>query len=52
MSSFLFLLGYLVHIIWMDIEMGCEWSYSCGLVGFCLKDLFHIARRIFVRFPS
>ena len=32
--------------------MGGRWPYSCCFVGYCLQDLFNIARSILVVLPS
>ena len=32
--------------------MGGRWPCSCCFVGCCFQDLFNIARRILVQFPS
>ena len=51
MSSSLLLqpcLTRLVRLIWMVLEIGCRWSYSCCFVRCCFQNLFNIARRILV----
>ena len=40
---------YLNHLIWMVLEMGGEWPYSCCFVGCCFQDLFNIAHSILVQ---
>ena len=42
----------LVRLIWMVLEMGGRWPYSCCFVGCCFQDLFNIAFSILVQFPS
>ena len=29
------------HLIWMVLEMGGRWPYSCCFVGCCFQDLFN-----------
>ena len=41
-----------VCLIWMVLEMGGKCLYSCCFVGCCFQDLFNIACRILVQFPS
>ena len=41
-----------VCLIWMVLEMGDIWPYSCCFVGWCFQDLFNIVRSILVQFPS
>ena len=36
----------LVRLTWIVFVMGGRWPYSWYFVGFCLKDLFNIARSI------
>ena len=53
-SSFLLLhqcSSCLVHLIWMVLEIGGGWPYSCCFVG-CFQDLFNMTRRILAQFPS
>ena len=38
----------LVCLIWTIIVMGGRWRYSSYFVGWCLQDLFNIARSILV----
>ena len=42
----------LVRMIWMVLEMGGRWPYSCCLMGCCFQVLFNIARSILVQLPS
>ena len=42
----------LVCLIWMVLEMGRRWPYSCCFVGCCSQDLFNIARTILVQLSS
>ena len=42
----------LVHFIWIVLERGGKWAYSCCFVGCCFQDLFNIARSILVHFLS
>ena len=42
----------LVRLIWIVLEMGGRWTYSCCFVGCCFQDLFNMARSILVQFPS
>ena len=42
----------LVRLTWIVFVMGGRWPYSYCFVGFCLQDLFNIARSILVEFPS
>ena len=44
--------AFLVHLIWMVLEIGGRWPDSCHFMGCCCPDLFNIARRILVQFPS
>ena len=51
MSSSLLLqqcLACVVRLTWIVFLMGGKWSYSWCFVGFCLQDLFNIARSILV----
>ena len=32
--------GWLVHQIWMVLEMGSRWLYSCCFVGCCFQDIY------------
>ena len=41
-----------VHLIWMVLQMGGWWPYSCCFVGCCFQDLFNIAHSILVQFLS
>ena len=52
MSSFLLLqqCPACFCLIWMVLEMGGRWPYSCCLVGFCFHDLFNIICNILVHF--
>ena len=53
MSLFLLLQqcpAYIVHLIWMVLEMGGKWPYSYCFVGCCFLDLFSIAHSILVQF--
>ena len=55
MSSSLFLQQCpvcLFCLIWMVLEMGGKWPYSCYFVECYFKDLFNIAYSIFVQVPS
>ena len=38
----------LVRLTWIVFMVGGRWSYSCCFVGYCLQDLFKIARSILV----
>ena len=38
----------LVRLIWIVFVMGGRWPFSCCFVGYCLYDLFNIARSILV----
>ena len=38
--------------IWMVLEMGGKWLYSCCFVRCCFQDLFNIAFSILVQFLS
>ena len=40
-----------VGLIYMVLEMGGRWPYSCCFVGCCFQDLFNITRSILVQFP-
>ena len=40
----------LVRLTW--IGLSGRWPFSCCFVGCCLQDLFNIARRILVQYPS
>ena len=42
----------LVRLIWIVLEMGVSWPYSCCFVGCCFLGLFNIARSILVQSPS
>ena len=42
----------LVRLIWIVLEMGGRWPYSCCFVACCFQDLFNIARRIIVQLLS
>ena len=42
----------LIHLIWMVLEMGGRWPYSCCFMGCCFQDLFITARSILVQLPS
>ena len=42
----------LLRLIWMILEMGRKWPYSCCLVERCFHDLFSIARSILEQLPS
>ena len=42
----------LVRLTWMICEVRVKWLYSYCLVGYCFQDLFKIALRILVSFPS
>ena len=42
----------LVCWIWMVLEMGGRWPYSCCFVGCCFQDLFITACSILVHLPS
>ena len=55
MSSSLLLKQYpacLVRLILIVFVMGGRWLYSCYFVGWCLQDLFNIARSILALLPS
>ena len=53
-SSLLFqqCLAYLVRLIWMVLQIGGRWPYSCYFVGCCQQDLFNMARIIVVHLSS
>ena len=38
----------LVRLLWIVFVMSGRWPYNCCFVGFCLQDLFNIARSILV----
>ena len=40
----------LVHFVWMVLEMGGRWPYSCCFMGCCFQDLFKVAHIILVQF--
>ena len=42
----------LVCRIWMVLEIGGKYPYSCCFVGCCFLDLFSMAPCILVQFPS
>ena len=42
----------LVHLIWMALEMGGRWPFSCCLMGWCFQELFNIACSILVQLAS
>ena len=42
----------LLRLIWMVLEIGGRWPYSCFFVRCCYQDLFNIARSILVQIPS
>ena len=55
MNSSLLLQQYpvcLVQLIWMVLEMGGRWPYSCCFVSCYFQDLFNIARSVLVQLPS
>ena len=55
MSSFLLLQqcpACFVRLIWIVLEIGGGWPYSCCFVGCCFQDLFNMTRSILVQFPS
>ena len=55
MSSFLLLQQcptFLVHLIWMVLEIGSRWSNSCCFAGCYFLDLFGISCSILVQFSS
>ena len=41
-----------VRLIWMVLEMGGRYPYSCSFVECCFQDLFNIASNILVRLSS
>ena len=45
-------LACLVSLIWMVLEMGGSWLYSCCFVGCCFPDLFNTTHCILVQFLS
>ena len=54
MISFLLLQQYspyLVHLIWMVLEIGGRWQYNCCFVGCCFLDLFSTIHNILVQLP-
>ena len=55
MRSYLLLLQCptcLVRLIWMILEIGSMWPYSCCFVECCFQDLFNIAPSILVQLLS
>ena len=42
----------LIRLTWIVFVMGRRWQYSCCIVGWCLQDIFSIARSILVKLPS
>ena len=55
MSSFLLpqpCPAYFVRLIWMVLEIGGKWRYSCCFVKCCFQDLLNIARSILVQLLS
>ena len=55
MSSPLFLqqcCAYLVCLIWMVLEMGGSWLYSCCFLGCCFQELFNIVCSLLMQLPS
>ena len=42
----------LIHFIWMVLEMGGSWPYSCCFVGCFFQDLFNMTRSILVQLRS
>ena len=40
----------LFRLIWMVLEMGGRWPYSCCFAGCCFQNLFIMTRSIFVQF--
>ena len=40
----------LVHLIWIVLEMGGRWPYSCCFVGCCFQNLFNMTFCILVQF--
>ena len=42
----------LVHFIWMVLEIGGRWPYTCCFKGCCFQDLFNIACSILVQLSS
>ena len=36
----------------MVLEIGSRWPYTCCFIGYCIQDLFNIARSILVQFLS
>ena len=48
MSSSLLLQHCLVRLILIVFVMDGRWLYSCCFVGWCLEDLFNIARRFII----
>ena len=40
----------LVCLIWMVLEMGGRWTYSCCFVGCCFQDLFNMTHSILEQF--
>ena len=45
-------LACLVRLIWLVLEIGGRWPYSCCFVGCLFQDFFNTARRILVQLPS
>ena len=52
MSSSLQSSACVVRLIWMVLEVGGLWPYSCCFARCCFQDLFDIAISILVQFPS
>ena len=45
-------LACLARLIWMILEIGSRWSYSCCSVGCCFKNLFNMAHSFLVQLLS
>ena len=43
---------HVLFALWMVLEMGGKWPFSCCFMGCCLQDLFNLACCILVQFPS
>ena len=43
---------YLACLIWMFLQIGGRWPYSCCFVGCCFQDFFNRSCSILAQFPS
>ena len=41
-----------VHLIWMVLEIGCRWPYSCCFVECCFQNLLNLSCSILLQFLS